>query len=125
MNLLLDTHVVLWWLDGGHVLNAAARDAIADPANGVWVSAASMWEVAVKAAIGKLRTDADIPGAVLVSGFEPLPITFSHAESAGGLPAHHRDPFDRMLIAQAQSEGLVLVTRDRAFEAYEVARMNA
>ena len=120
MNLLLDTHVLLWWLAGAPQLSEATVEVIADPANLVAVSAASIWEISIKAALGKLRTDASIAEAVAEAGFEPLPIDFAHAEAAGALPDHHRDPFDRMLIAQAMIEGFVIVTRDPAFAAYGV-----
>jgi PIN domain nuclease of toxin-antitoxin system len=86
----------------------------------VFVSAASAWEAAIKASVGRLDLPDTIEAGVLASGFEKLLITFSHAEHAAGLPHHHRDPFDRMLIAQAQAEGLTLVTHDRLLEAYDV-----
>lgn len=120
MNLLLDTHALLWWLAGAR-LAPMAQDQIADPTTIVAVSAASIWEAEIKRAVGKLRVDGSLPGHVAEAGFEPLPISLEHAERAGGLPLHHRDPFDRMLVAQAQAEGLMLVTRDDAFAAYEVA----
>lgn len=119
MNLLLDTHALLWWL-GGDPVSPDARDRIADPATLVVVSAASAWEIAIKRAMGKLRLDGSV--AVLVAGaaFTPLPVSFAHAERAGALPPHHRDPFDRLLVAQAQLEGLALVTRDERMDAYDV-----
>lgn len=119
MNLLLDTHALLWWL-ADEELTAEARAAIETPDNGVLVSAASVWEIAIKRSLGKLRTGNDLVGAIGASGFEQLAITFEHAEAAGALPAHHADPFDRMLIAQAQALGLVIVSRDRAFDRYPV-----
>ena len=120
MSLLLDTHVVLWWISGSPRLpeNIAAR--IADPGELVVVSAASIWEAAIKAALGKLRVPEALGDVVTEEGFESMPITFEHAEQAGALPAHHRDPFDRMLVAQAITEGLILVTHDPAFEPYGV-----
>jgi PIN domain nuclease of toxin-antitoxin system len=117
VSLLLDTCVLLWWLDASH-LTDAVLERIADPGELVVVSAASIWEAAVKAALGKLETPEALGGAVVDEGFEPLPITFEHAERAGALPPHHRDPFDRMLVAQALTEGLTLVTHDPAFDAY-------
>lgn len=120
MNLLLDTHALLWWLADAPMTDEA-RERIASPAAIVAVSAASIWEAEIKRAAGKLRVDGSLPSHVRAAGFEPLPITLDHAERAGTLPAHHRDPFDRMLIAQAQAEGLTLVTRDPAFAAYEVS----
>ncbi|MGD9854592.1 MAG: type II toxin-antitoxin system VapC family toxin [Planctomycetaceae bacterium] len=92
MNLLLDTHVVLWWLDDPALLSSAARTAIADPQNMVFVSAAVAWEIAIKRALGKLTSPPDFETAMQVSGFQPLPITITHALAAGGLPPHHRDP---------------------------------
>lgn len=124
MSLLLDTHALLWWLTGEQMEpQAAAR--ISDPADSVAVSAVSVWELTIKAGLGKIRLEGPVEGSwlhyVQTGGFDPLPISLEHAERAGTLPLHHRDPFDRMLIAQAQMEDLTLVTRDPAFEAYEVA----
>ncbi|MGH8911216.1 MAG: type II toxin-antitoxin system VapC family toxin [Acidimicrobiia bacterium] len=124
MNLLLDTHVLLWWL-GGVEIAQPAGEAIADPHRVVFISAASIWEISIKRAAGKLRTSADIAGAALESGFEPLPVTFTHADAAGRLPLHHLDPFDRMLIAQGQIEGLTVVTRDEVFARYDGSVMSA
>lgn len=118
--LLLDTHVVLWWRADDRRLARRAREAIAT-ADVVFVSAASAWEVAIKSALGRLSIPDRFEAGVAASGFERLPITFPHAEAAGGLPPHHADPFDRMLIAQARLEGLTLVTHDRQFEPYDVA----
>jgi PIN domain nuclease of toxin-antitoxin system len=119
MSLLLDTHALLWWL-GGESLDPAASEAIAAPETLVVVSAASVWEAAIKARLGKLQVPESLASVVRSEGFEPLPITLAHAERAGGLPLHHRDPFDRMLVAQAQIEGLTIVTRDGTFDAYDV-----
>ena len=110
MNLLLDTHALLWWV-GGESLSPEAATAIADPENLVCVSAASVWEISIKQAIGKLRVEGDLD-AILAEDFEPVPITLDDARRAGSLPDHHRDPFDRMLVAQALSRELVLVSRD-------------
>lgn len=124
MRLLLDTHALLWWLaDEG--LAAQARDAIADPANIVVVSAASAWEISVKKALGKLAAPDDLERQVDIGGFTPLPISIAHGIAAGQLPRHHDDPFDRMLIAQAVEEGLTIVTRDKRFEDYGVALLPA
>lgn len=120
MILLLDSHAVIWWLDGSPMLSAAARSAIRDPGNDVLVSAASVWELAIKAANGKLRIDDDLGEAVRAAGFVGVPITLEDALTAGALPQHHRDPFDRMLVAQAQRLDALVVTRDRAFRPYEV-----
>ena len=119
MNLLLDTHVLLWWLAGDPIAREV-RDRIADPETLVVVSAASVWEIAIKQALGKIRFDGSMVDHVERVRFEPLPMSLAHAERAGHLPPHHRDPFDRMLIAQAQLEGLTVVTRDSVFDAYEV-----
>ncbi len=122
MRLLLDTHALLWWLaDEG--LSSRTRDAIADPANLVAVSAASAWEIAIKKALGKLTAPDDLEQQVHAGGFVPLPINIAHGIAAGQLPRHHDDPFDRMLIAQALAEGLTIVTRDKRFEDYGVALM--
>ncbi|MGI8627412.1 MAG: type II toxin-antitoxin system VapC family toxin [Geodermatophilaceae bacterium] len=120
MSLLLDTHAFLWWLDGGP-MQPDAMERIADPGVLVAVSAVSVWEIGIKRALGKLRFDGSLASAVGQGGFEPLAISSEHAERAGDLPGHHRDPFDRMLIAQAQVENLTIVTRDKQFNAYEVS----
>jgi PIN domain nuclease of toxin-antitoxin system len=123
VNLLLDTHVLIWW-DEGARLTGAARRAIED-ADAVYVSAASAWEVAIKTGLGRLRPTRTVEQAAEESGFLELPITFRHAERVTGLPAHHRDPFDRLLVAQAELEGLTLVTRNPVFERYAVERIEA
>lgn len=119
MNLLLDTHALLWWL-AGETIEADAAGRIADPDALVAVSAASLWEISIKRAAGKLRFRGSMTEEVERAGFQPLPISLEHSERAGGLPPQHRDPFDRMLVAQAQAEGLTIVTRDDAFDLYEV-----
>jgi PIN domain nuclease of toxin-antitoxin system len=124
MRLLLDTHVFLWWLANDPVAPEAA-EAIADPANDVWVSAATIWEMAIKRAAGRLEFDADPIEEAEATGFSLLDIEARHAARAGGLPPHHRDPFDRMLVAQAQIEQMALVTRDRVAAAYDVAILRA
>ncbi|MYE81709.1 MAG: type II toxin-antitoxin system VapC family toxin [Gammaproteobacteria bacterium] len=123
--LLLDTHVVLWWLTDEGRLREEARQAIAAGRNEVLVSAVTGWEIAIKRALGKLRAPDDMELVVEDAGFGPLPLLFRHAERAGSLPMHHRDPFDRMLVAQAQIEGLVLVTRDERLSRYEVETLAA
>ena len=116
MRLLLDTHVFLWWRTN-RAMRPDAMDAIRG-ANVVFVSAASAWEVAIKSAAGKIRLDAVFADGVAASGFEPLPIDFQHAAAVAELPPHHRDPFDRMLVAQARVERLTLVTHDPQLEPY-------
>lgn len=123
--LLLDTHAFLWWISGDDSLGVKSRAAIGDTENQVFVSAASVWEMSIKQQLGKLTVPSDMEAIVEQSGFEPLPIGLFHAQQAGSLVMHHRDPFDRMLIAQAQAEGLVLVTVDAAFPAYGVRLLDA
>ncbi len=118
--LLLDTHVFLWWLADDPRLGNTARKAIGDGRNQVYVSAASGREIAIKRTLGKLDAPGNLDAMVAEAGFLHLPITFFHGELAGTLPRHHRDPFDRMLVAQAQAEGLTLVTNDRGIAAYGV-----
>lgn len=117
MKLLLDTHVVLWWQRDDRRLSPAARKAIAE-ADIVWVSAASGWEAAVKSAIGRLRLDEPFRVLVAADDFTELPMTLAHTECLQTLPAHHADPFDRILVAQALVERATLVTHDRALEPY-------
>lgn len=119
MTLLLDTSALLWWLAGTE-LTPAARERVADPDQRVLVSAASLWEISIKRALGKLEVEGILLDQLAENGFDPLPISWEHAERAGALPLHHRDPFDRMLIAQAQADDLTVVTRDRAFAPYGV-----
>ena len=119
MRLLLDTHVFLWWREENAQLTADVVREISG-AEQVFVSVASAWEVAIKVALGKLRLPGPMEPAVEHSRFEKLLVTFGHAAAVADLPLHHADAFDRMLIAQAQSEGLMLVTHDRTFEAYGV-----
>jgi PIN domain nuclease of toxin-antitoxin system len=120
VSLLLDTHVVLWWLTDDPTLADDVKERL-DHEPGVCVSAATIWEVVIKQAIGKLKEPADLPERVRDSGFRELPITSEHAIVAGRLPAIHRDPFDRMLVAQAQCEDLTLVTRDANVQTYQVS----
>ena len=127
MQLLLDTHTFLWWLAGDEALSAAARTAISEEGNDIFVSAASAWEIATKHRIGKLpdvaAIVADLDQAAADQGFVGLPISLRHGQAAGALPGPHRDPFDRMLIAQAMLEKLVLVSNEQPFDAYGVARL--
>lgn len=117
--LLLDTHVFLWWRGEPSRLALDLRNRIAT-ADIVFVSAASAWEAAIKVSLGRLELPDTIEAGVLASGFERLLITFSHAERVAGLPPHHKDPFDRILVAQAQAEGLTLVTHDQLLEPYDI-----
>ena len=125
MTLLLDTHAFLWWLDDPQLLSRAARKAIADGKNTVYVSAAVVWEIAIKRSLGKLDTPHDLEAAMASNRFLPLPVTILHALAVETLPDHHRDPFDRILIAQAQREGFKLVSRDRRVPLYGVPHIVA
>jgi len=121
MRLLLDTHAFLWWLSDDRRLSTAACDAIREPHAIVHVSAASIWEIAIKARLGRLHVrDSDLVAEIEANGFAELAISARHAQSAGTLPRHHDDPFDRMLIAQAQMEDLIVVTHDPKFRRYGV-----
>ncbi len=127
MRLLLDTHALLWWLDGDRRLSRRARSRLQDADNVVLVSAASAWEITTKARIGKLPgaldVAEDVAGAVASQGFTALDISILHAQRAGRLPGEHRDPFDRMLIAQAQLEDVPIVSNKTVFDAYGVSRV--
>lgn len=112
MNLSLDTHVLLWTLSAPERLSAAARSAIEDPANIVFVSAAVAWEIEIKAALGKLRAPSDLLNQLAAANFQELPITIAHALAIKQLPNLHRDPFDRIMLAQAKAAGLTFVTAD-------------
>ena len=124
MRLLVDTHTLLWHREGSEQLGQNARRMIADPANQVFISIATLWEMSIKRSLGKLVTFKS-PSELLTiyqnGGAELLSITPGHIAVVEALPWHHRDPFDRMLIAQALTEGLTIVTRDDAFRRYEVA----
>jgi PIN domain nuclease of toxin-antitoxin system len=120
LRLLLDTHAALWWLGEAEHVGAVASAALCEPRNEVLLSAAVVWEVAIKRALGKLDAPPGFAQALLDGGASALPISLAHAERVGGLAWHHRDPFDRLLVAQAEVEGAVVVTRDAAFAAYGV-----
>jgi len=121
MNLLLDTHVFLWAVDNHPNLSPVAREAIVNGRNIVYVSAATAWEISIKRAIGKLKIpESDYLEELRLHRFMPLSITTEHALAVENLPSHHKDPFDRMLIAQAREENLALVTRDPRLKAYDV-----
>lgn len=117
MRLLLDTHPFLWWLAGSS-LNSESIEAIGNEGNTVYVSAASIWEAEIKRKVGKLQIDFDLRDDIADNGFLPLPITLDHAASAANLEMLHRDPFDRMLIAQAIAEDMTLVTSDARIRQY-------
>ncbi len=120
-HLLLDTHVFLWWLADDPALGGLARKEIAQASNLVFVSAASFWEIGIKKALGKLDAPVGLYDLLQEAGFLPLVISVQHAERAGTLPLHHRDPFDRMLIAQTQLDVLQLITNDVRLHAYGVS----
>lgn len=125
MRLLLDSHTLLWFCEGSASLSVAARAAIEDAQNEKLVSHATAWEVAIKSSLGKLKLSVPyedfFPGVLLLNGFRELPPDFRHYRELLTLPFHHRDPFDRLLAAQAKAEGLTVVTSDRQFGAYGVA----
>lgn len=127
MDLLLDTHAFLWWVAGDEALSFRARAAIGDEGNAVFVSAASAWEIATKVRIGKLPGAAwiaqDLAGVLRAQGFSALGVGFEHGAAAGALGGVHRDPFDRMLIAQAMAEGMALVSNEQRFDVYGVRRV--
>lgn len=125
MKLLLDTHALLWWALGSRSLSQKARRAIGTMDTEVYVSSASVWEIATKVRLGKLDWPAEagsLSDYVFQQGFKALPISLEHSQRAGGLPIDHRDPFDRMLIAQAQIEGLLLVSNEAIFDEAGVTR---
>ncbi|MEU3396834.1 type II toxin-antitoxin system VapC family toxin [Streptomyces filamentosus] len=119
MKLLADTHVVLWWLLDSPQLTDEIKELL-DTEEHAYVSAVTPWELAVKQALGKLDGPADLPERAANCQLRPLPVTADHGVHAGRLPAHHRDPFDRILVAQARAEGLTLVTRDKNIPLYDV-----
>lgn len=123
--ILLDTHVLLWWLSDDPRLGSEARGLVGDAANSIHVSAASTWEIAIKQGAGKVTAPDDLDGIVDREGFEKLPISLYHGQQAGRLPLLHRDPFDRMLIAQAQAEGLDILTADEQIPRYGVHTIDA
>ena len=128
MNLLLDTHVLLWWIDGSKRLGKRAKAAMVRPSASLWISAASVWELAIKLGAGRLKTNEpleEIISSLLEIGFQALPISLPHALAIRALPAKHADPFDRILVAQAQCEDLTIVTTDPAIAAYDVRTIDA
>ena len=125
MKLLLDTNALLWTLVGRERISPFVIDAIEDEANDVFVSVVSAWEIEIKAAKGKLGAPSDLQSALSAQRFESLAVTMSHAYAVESLPRHHRDPFDRMIIAQAHLEGMTIVTSDRDIRRYPVAVLEA
>lgn len=125
MTLLLDTHALLWWLADDPTLSGEARRAIADAGSAIFVSAATVWEIAIKQNLGKLDAPTNLEALLELYRFDPLPITIAHAYAAGFLPHHHSDPFGRMLVAQATAEGLTIVTRDARIAQYGVPTLAA
>ncbi len=120
MRLLIDSNAFIWMVSQPRELSAASRDAIVDPANQRFLSMSAIWEIAIKLSIGKLSLPGTLQAAANSMGAEMLPITMTHIGRVQTLPLHHRNPFDRMMIAQAMEEGLTIVTRDRHFRAYGV-----
>jgi PIN domain nuclease of toxin-antitoxin system len=119
--LLLDTHILLWWLSDDARLPRLARERLRAEDAACFVSAATLWEIGIKQALGKLDAPQGLAPVIAEEGFHGLAIGLGHAERAARLPPHHRDPFDRMLIAQAQTEGLTIMTADSQFARYDVA----
>ena len=126
---LLDTHVWLWWLKGSAALGPRTRARISAANTVVWVSAASAWEIAIKVGLGRLNLGEPprvcLPREARRSGFRPLTISLEHAAAVTELPAHHRDPFDRLLVVQAQAEGLTILTTDPQIVRYDVPTLDA
>ena len=118
MKVLLDTHILLWWLDADPVLSQEAIGVISNPENTIFVSAVSLWEIWLKQSLGKLRLPADFPQRLAAESFESLPLTAAQTAHVGQLAWVHRDPFDRMLVAQAQADDLVLLTADEVLAGY-------
>lgn len=120
MKLLLDTHAALWWLTGDKRFGEATAEQLIDDTNQVLLSAAVVWEVAIKRSLGKLGAPEGFAPTLLAAGAQPLPVSLDHAAAVEQLPWHHRDPFDRMLVAQASIEGAALVSHDAALQPYGV-----
>ena len=120
MKLLLDTHILLWWLTQDRKLSQTETDIITDPDNLIFVSAATAWEIAVKKMIGKLEAPDDLPAALAANNFLELPISIEHSQKLYRLPLHHHDPFDRIMVSQAMSEDLIFMTRDTKIALYDI-----
>ena len=129
MNVLLDTHVLIWWIDNSGRLGRRARAIIQNDQTTVWVSAVAIWEISIKAALQRLDVQPafidELPREMERSGFRPLPVSFEHAFGVRHLPLHHADPFDRMLVAQAKCEELTLLSADPKIRAYDVPVIDA
>lgn len=125
VRLLLDTNALIWTLVRRERISPIALDAIEDETNDVFVSVVSVWEIEIKSAKGKLDTPGDLQGALAVQGFKSLAVAMAHAYAVESLPHYHRDPFDRMIIAQAHLEGMTIVTSDRDIKHYPVAVLEA
>ncbi len=125
MNILLDTHVLIWALENNPTLSEEAANCIVDGRNMVFASAASVWEIGIKMALGKLEAPDNLLEEIRMHRFTPLPMTLEHAQLAGKLPDIHKDPFDRMLVAQAMIEKLTLATRDKLIVEYEIKTIKA
>jgi PIN domain nuclease of toxin-antitoxin system len=127
VRVLLDTHAFIWWMDADAALSRRARATIASSANECLFSIASAWEMAIKVSLGKLtgrgQIDRDVPEQLAANGISMLPIDLGHVARVASLPFHHRDPFDRLLAAQALGEGIAIVSADRVFESYGVKRV--
>jgi PIN domain nuclease of toxin-antitoxin system len=120
MKLLLDTHILIWWLSEASRLSQTEIGLITDSDNFIFVSAATAWEIAVKKMIGKLEAPDDLPAALAINNFLELPITIEHSQKLYQLPLHHNDPFDRIMVAQAMSEDLTFMTRDAKISLYDI-----
>jgi PIN domain nuclease of toxin-antitoxin system len=125
MRVLIDSAALIWWFAADDRLGSGAAELIEDPSTEAYVSVASAWEIGMKKASGKLRVEGDVPDWLEAGLMYDLPVRMRHAQAAAALPMHHRDPFDRMLVAQAIAEGLVLITPDEALRRYEVPLIDA
>lgn len=126
MKVLLDTHALIWWFEGSPKLSKRASSVLGSPSNAIFISAVVGWELAIKVQVGKFHTPSlvqDLDGIIQREGFAELGISLEHAVRAGLLPMHHRDPFDRLLVAQAQALNVPIVTADAAFDHYGVQRL--
>jgi PIN domain nuclease of toxin-antitoxin system len=126
MNILLDTHTFLWYLQDSKELSSKAAEILEDPSHTLWLSIASLWEISIKLGLGKLSLQnsfSELEGVLQRLKIEVLPITFSDTECYLNLPLHHRDPFDRILVAQVINHSLILISRDLAFDAYDIQRI--